>query len=124
MSWWRRRGAGWILLGTVLLIGAVPVARDVLRPDDQQISVEAYDRTDDPQVIVAHLHKDPGYVVSRVATTEDAGSVVVDVSVRPSRLFWSGGDEAAEWRIRIRLDRPLADRQVIDGHAGGAIPER
>ncbi|MDZ5444936.1 hypothetical protein U2F26_19665 [Micromonospora sp. 4G57] len=124
MSWWRRRGAGAALLDAVLLIGAAPVARDVLRPGEEEISVEAYDRTDDPRVIVAHLHRDPAYVVSRVATAEDATSVVVRVSVRAPRLGWSGGDESVEWRIHVRLDQPLAGRQVIDGHTDAPVPER
>ncbi|WP_319460720.1 hypothetical protein [Micromonospora sp. RTP1Z1] len=43
---------------------------------------------------------------------------------RGPRLGWSGGDEAVEWPIRVRLDHPLAGRQVIDGHTDALIPER
>ncbi|SCL31323.1 hypothetical protein GA0070624_4246 [Micromonospora rhizosphaerae] len=67
---------------------------------------------------------DQGYVVSRVATTEDATSVVVHVSIRPRRLSWSVGDDTVERQIEVWLDGPLAYRQVIDGHSGNPVPER
>jgi hypothetical protein len=125
VNWWRRRGAGWVALGAVLLIGAVPVARDVLRPGEQQVSVEAYDRTDDPRVIVALIESHPDFVLHRATAQEDAGTVVLHVSMRPpSRWLWSGGDIAETRKIRVRLDHPLAGREVRDGRLGNPVPER
>ena len=125
MSWWRGRGATGVALGAVLLIGAVPVARDVLRPGEQEVSVEAYDRTDDPRVIVALIETHPDFVLHRATAQEDAGTVLVHVSVRPpSHWGWSGGDSAETRKIRIRLDHPLAGREVRDGRLGTPVPER
>ncbi|PWU47642.1 hypothetical protein DLJ46_14035 [Micromonospora globispora] len=125
MGWWRRGAAAWLVLGAVLLIGAVPVARDVLRPGEQQVVVEAYDRTDDPREIVALIESHPDFVLHRATAQEDAGTVVLRVSMRSSsRWWWSGGDIAETRKIRIRLDQPLAGREVRDGRLGTPVPER
>ncbi|MGC1215790.1 MAG: hypothetical protein WA890_31600 [Micromonospora sp.] len=125
MSGWRRRWAGAMVLAVVLAIGAVPMARDLLGgAAGQETRMEAYDRTDDPRVIVAHITTHPEFAVSRVTTDEDDGSVVLHVSVRPPGLWWSGGDVGDERRIRVRLDRPLGERQVVDGYSGMPVSER
>lgn len=125
MSWWRRRGAPWVALGAVLLVGAVPVARDLLGGlAGQETRIEAYDRTDDPRVIVVHITAHPEFAVSRVTTDEDGASVVVHVSVRPPGLRWSGGDVGDDRPVRVRLDRPLGQRQVVDSYSGMPVLER
>ncbi|MCW3844947.1 hypothetical protein ONA70_33250 [Micromonospora yasonensis] len=122
--WWRPRTGALVLLA-VLAVGAVPVIRDLPRPISEQVSVQAYDRTEDPRVIVALIETYPDFVLHRATADEDAGTVVLHVSMRPpNRWSWSGGDVAESRRIRFRLDRPLADRQVVDGRLGTPVAER
>jgi hypothetical protein len=112
------------VLLAVLAIGAVPVIRD-LQPTAENVAVQVYDRTDDPRVIVALIETRPDFVLHRATADEDAGTVVLHVSMRPPhRWSWSGGDVAESRRIRVRLDSPLADRQVVDGLRGVSVAER
>ncbi|MFJ8582155.1 hypothetical protein [Micromonospora sp. NPDC093277] len=125
MKQWRRPRAGALVLLVVLAVGAVPVVRDLLRPIAEEVSVQAYDRTDDPHVIVALVEAHPDFVLHRAVAREDAGTVVLHVSMRPpSRWSWSGSDIAEHRSVRIRLDRPLADREVRDGRLGTPVSER
>ncbi|MGW5673311.1 hypothetical protein [Micromonospora sp. NPDC003776] len=125
MARWRRPGAGGLVLLAVLAVGAVPVLRDLPRPISEPVSVEAYDRTADPRVIMAVVSAHPDFVLDRATAVEDAGSVVLHVSMRPpNRWSWAGGDIAESRRIRFRLDGPLAARQVVDGRLGEPVPER
>ncbi|WP_281180991.1 hypothetical protein [Micromonospora rhizosphaerae] len=41
------------MLLAVLTIGAIPVTHDLLQAAEQEVSIEAYDRTANPGVIVA-----------------------------------------------------------------------
>ncbi|SBT41084.1 hypothetical protein [Micromonospora auratinigra] len=121
----RRPRTGALVLLAVLAVGAAPVAREVLRPVTEEVSVVAYDRTADPRVIVALFEAHPDLVPHRVTADEDTGRVVLHVVLRPpSRWWWSGDDHAVSRRIRVRLDAPLADREVIDGRLGTPVPER
>ncbi|MFU8854750.1 hypothetical protein ACNAW0_27835 [Micromonospora sp. SL1-18] len=125
MKRWRRPRAGALVLLAVLAIGAVPVARDLLQPPSEGVAVQAYDRTDDPRVIMALVETHPDFVLHRVTAQEDAGTVVLYVSMRqPSRWSWSGGDLAETRAVRIRLDQPLAGREVRDGRLGTPVPVR
>ncbi|SCF13519.1 hypothetical protein GA0074695_3714 [Micromonospora viridifaciens] len=124
MKRWRRPRAGALVLLAVLAIGAVPVARDLLRPSIEKVSVDAYDRTEDPHVIVALVETHPEFVLHRATAQEKAGRIVLHVSMRPPSRRWSGGDLAETRSVRIRLDRPLAGREVRDGLLGTPVPER
>lgn len=120
---WRPRAGGLVLLA-VLAVGAVPVARELVTPISETVSVQAYDRTDDPRVIVAVIEAHPDFVLHRATAVEDAGRVVLHVSIRPPSRSWAGGDSSESRRVRFRLDGPLADRQVVDGRLGEPVPER
>ncbi|MEU8265174.1 hypothetical protein AB0C02_31770 [Micromonospora sp. NPDC048999] len=120
----RRPRAGALVLLTVLAVGAVPVARDLLWPITEKVSVEAYDSTDDPNVIVALVEAHPDFVVHRATAQENAGTVILHVSMRSPSRSWSGGDPAETRSVRIRLDRPLAGREVRDGWLGTPVPKR
>ncbi|MEU3454557.1 hypothetical protein ABZ671_13265 [Micromonospora sp. NPDC006766] len=124
MKRWRRPRAGALVLLAVLAIGAVPVARDLLWPVTEKVPVEAYDITDDPHVIVALVEAHPDFVVHRATAQEDAATVVLYVSMRPPSRSWSGGDFTATRSVRIRLDLPLAGREVRDGWLGVTVPAR
>ncbi|MCW3813912.1 hypothetical protein ONA91_05515 [Micromonospora sp. DR5-3] len=125
MKRWRRPRAGALVLLAVLAIGAVPVAHDLLRPASEGVAVQAYDRTADPHVIVALVETHPDFVLHRATAREDAGTVVLHVSMRPpSRWWWSGGDLGETRSVRIRLDQPLAGREVRDGLLDAPVPER
>jgi hypothetical protein len=98
---------------------------ELLRPTSEGLVVQAYDRTDAPRVIVALVDTHPDFVLHRATAQEDAAAVVLHVAMRPpSRWARSGSDLAAIRSVRIRLDRPLAGREVRDGRLGTRVPER
>ncbi len=122
---WRRPRAGALVLLAVLAVGAVPVARGLARPISEEVSVQTYDRTGDPRVIIAIVETGPEFVLYRATADESADAVVLHVSMRPpNRWSWAGGDDTESRRIRFRLDRPLADRQVVDGRLDVVVAER
>ncbi|MFG2167852.1 hypothetical protein [Micromonospora chersina] len=109
-------------VAVVLLISVFAAVTAMRRAQEFEVSVNSYEATSDARVLDARVEMHPDFEVVRTAANYQGDGVILHVVARQPTLWWSGGDYAEARWVRVRLDEPLAGRQVLDAVSGSAVP--
>ncbi|HEX5995023.1 MAG TPA: hypothetical protein VFY84_07770 [Jiangellales bacterium] len=101
-------------VAVVLLISAYATVTVVRRAQEVELSVGAYDASSDPTVLDARVEVHPDFAIVHTDADYEDDRVILHVVARQPTLWWSGGDYAQARWVRVKLDQPLGNRQVLD----------
>lgn len=97
-----------------ILVGTVATVALMRSRAEYEVPVTAYEPTEDPRVLLVHVTVHPEHSIVDTNTDEDDDRVVVRVIARHPIPTWSGEDVGSDREVRVKLDQPLADRDVVD----------
>ena len=118
----KRKALVAVAVAVVLLVSAYAGVSAMRRSQEFEVPVNSYNASSDPRVLDARVEMHPDFQVVRTNADDQGDRVVLHVVGRQPTLWWSGGDFAEVRWVRVRLDKPLGDRQVLDAVSGNAVP--
>ncbi|HLL69756.1 MAG TPA: hypothetical protein VK453_29180 [Micromonosporaceae bacterium] len=118
----RTRTAATALAGAVLCCAIVVAYLALRSAGAYPAPITGYRVSADPRVLIVLVEIHPDHRISAVTADEDGPEVVLHITARPPRLWWSGGDDATQREVRVRLAQPVTGRPVTDGRTGSAVP--
>jgi hypothetical protein len=95
----------------------------IRRVQEFEVSVNSYNASSDPRALDARVEMHPDFEIVRTKADNQADRVILHVVARQPTLWWSGGDYAEVRWVRVRLDKPLGNRQVLDAVSGSPVPQ-
>jgi hypothetical protein len=119
----KRKALVAVAVAVVLLASAYAVVSAMRRAQEFEVPVNFYNASSDPRVLDARVEMHPDLEIVRTNADDQADRVILHVVARRPTLCWSGGDYAEVRWVRVRLDQPLGDRQVLDAVSGTPVPQ-
>ncbi|MEU4477830.1 hypothetical protein AB0F68_07160 [Micromonospora sp. NPDC023966] len=111
-----------VAVAVVVLVSAYAVSSALRRAQEFEVSVNAYRASTGPRVLDARVEMHPDFEIVRTNADDQGDRVILHVVARQPTLWWSGGDYAEVRWVRVRLDKPLGNRQVLDAVSDRPVP--
>ncbi|MFG2110158.1 hypothetical protein [Micromonospora chersina] len=118
----KRKALVAVAVAVVLLASAYATVSAMRRAQEFETSVTSYRASSDPKVLDARVEMHPDFEIVRTDADDQGDRVTLHVVARQPTLWWSGDDHAEARWVRVRLDKPLGDRQVLDSVSGSPVP--
>jgi hypothetical protein len=119
----RRRAVRAVAVAAIFLLCLPVMVNQLRRAQDVELRVDSYRTTGDPRLLDAHVDVHPDFTIVRADADDEGDHLILHVSARQPTLWWSGGDYAEGRWVRVRIHRPLGDRQVLDAFTGDPVPQ-
>ncbi|MGS2619995.1 hypothetical protein ACVCAH_36815 [Micromonospora sp. LZ34] len=117
----KRKALVAVAVAVILLISLFAAVTAMRRAQEFEVSVNSYNASADPRVLDARVDMPPDFEIVRTDADYQGDRVILHVVARQPTLWWSGGDYAEVRWVRVKLDQPLGDRQVLDAVSGSPV---